>query len=1229
MPFRIYVEKRRLFDIESVTLLLEIQEFSRVKSLKIFNIYDLFGVEKKIFHERAKWVFSDPISDIVHEKPEIPKSSFAVEYHPGQFDQRADSAEQCLELLGIPNATVRCGKLYVFDYDLSKDELSQIKKYIINPLESREKDLSGFDSQNPEKPKAVPVIKSFTKMNDLKVEQLHDSFGFSMGIDDLKFIQNHFKSIDRDPTETELRVLDTYWSDHCRHTTFETEITNVRIESKFKDTIQKSFDFYLKIRRELGIKKPIRLMDLATIMTKHLISKGFAKNIDFSEEVNACSIEIPVRVEGKTEAWLLQFKNETHNHPTEVEPFGGASTCIGGAIRDPLSGRAYVFQAMRITGSANPLEPLENTLPGKLPQRKITTQAAHGYSSYGNQIGLATTLVRELYHEGFKAKRMEVGFVAGAVKKDWVRRETPQKGDVIILLGGKTGRDGIGGATGSSKVHDGIKIEALCAEVQKGNAPTQRKIQRLFRSQHAIGMIKRCNDFGAGGVSVAVGEIARGVHIDLDQIPVKYIGLSATELALSESQERMAVVVEKKDEQTFKSLAKEENLEATTIARVTQDEAMSMVWKGKTIVELDRSFLDTNGPIKKAEVIIDFKETPFPFESKSFSKKKVINLLKRLNHASQKGLVEHFDSHIGRGTVLMPFGGKYQKTPEDVSVQKIPVLNLKTNTVSMASFGYNPQLSQWNPYFGSYFAVIESIAKIVAAGGAVENIRCTFQEYFQKMDQNPRNWGLPFGALLGALEAQRLFNVPAIGGKDSMSGSYKNLHVPPTLISFAVANNTIDHIRSATLTKDKQNIYSFLPPKNKDHLLDQSIILEGYQFISREIRIHSAMTIKTGGIAETLILMSLGNQVGLQIDTDIELMNYFPGGIVFSSSKPLTFPGSITKHIHHLGVTTKEENLIFNNTSFEFKEIFNAWESTLEPVFSTRIKATNPNCQLDIPYIISEKTPCTKPRLNFARPRVFIPVFPGTNCEYDTIKAFEQAGGIGTIKVFRNISYSFIKESIDVFERTINGSQIIAIPGGFSSGDEPDGSAKYIVAILKNRRIQQAIHKFLERDGLILGICNGFQALIKSGLLPYGRIKDVRETDPTLTFNSISRHISQMVRIKVVNDSSPWLSDEKENTYWIPVSHSQGRFVCHNESFKKWMKNGQIATRYVDLENKVAYFLPNNPNSSNFAVEGMTSLCGKIFGRMGHPERYEEGLMKNIPEIQKHDIFWNGVNYFK
>ena len=1227
MPFRIFVEKKKSFDLESTHLLFEVQEFSKVQYLKIFTIYDLFGIDKKTFYEKAKWIFSDPISDIFHEKMDIPKSSFAVEYHPGQFDQRADSAEQCLELLGIRNGKVRAGKLYVFNENISKEDLDILKKYILNPLESREKNLNTFNFENPEKAKDVDIIEGFIEMGDKEIRELHLSFDLSMGIDDLQFIQNHFQTIGRNPTETELLVLDTYWSDHCRHTTFETEITNVRIESKFKKTIQKSFNFYLQIRKELGVKKPMRLMDLASIMKKYLMAKGIAKNIDISWEVNACSIEIPVDVNGKTEDWLLQFKNETHNHPTEVEPFGGASTCIGGAIRDPLSGRAYVFQAMRITGSANPLELFKNTLSGKLPQRKITTKAAHGYSSYGNQIGLATTFVKELYHEGFKAKRMEVGFVAGAVKKDWVRREIPQEGDIIILLGGKTGRDGIGGATGSSKVHDGKKLEVLSAEVQKGNAPTERKIQRLFRNEQVIRIIKRANDFGAGGVSVAIGEIARGVRIDLDRIPVKYIGLNGTELALSESQERMAIVLEKKDEEKFKAFAEEENLEATTVATVTNGNTMTMRWKGKTIVELDRAFLDTNGIRKQTQVVIDFKDLAFPFEPKPLSKKNLLTLLSNLNSTSQKGLVEHFDSNIGRSTVLMPFGGKYQKTPEDLSVQKIPV-DGNTNTVSMASFGYNPQLSEWNPYFGAYFAVVESVSKIVAAGGEVENIRFTFQEYFQQLGENPKNWGLPFGSLLGALEAQKLFELPAIGGKDSMSGSYKNLHVPPTLISFAVANSKVDRIRPASLKKDKQTIYCFLPPKNKYELLDKPIVLEGYSFISRKRGIRSAMTIKTGGIAETLTVMSLGNQVGLYIDTEVELMSHFPGGIVFSSMYKLDFPAFIAKHIHTLGSTMEEEHLVFNGISFEFREILKVWESTLEPVFPTKIKAIKTKDKFN-ETASAKKQSVKKPKVSIAKPRVFIPVFPGTNCEYDTKKAFEQAGGIGMIKVFRNNYNSLIEESLKEFEKTIYRSQIIAFPGGFSAGDEPDGSAKYIVAVLKNQRIKEAINQFLEGDGIILGICNGFQALIKSGLLPYGRIQEVKETDPTLSFNSINRHVSQMVCIRVVNDLSPWIANEKGNVYCIPISHAEGRFVCGDESLKRLINNGQIATRYVDLEGKIASSLPYNPNGSKFAVEGITSLCGKIFGRMGHAERYEEELMKNIPNMQKHNIFSNGVNYFK
>ncbi len=911
MNKRIFIQKKSQFDILSRRVTKELQNLAAGKECKVFVIYDVFNIPESQLEKAVKEVFTDPVSDIIYHSltdiPSITQQSdskyFASEPVPGQYDQRSDSAEQCLQLLGIRDCTVKSGYLYVFD-EISDSDLNPVKDYLINPLEFREKDLSKLEFNEKTSVKDVPVIAGFIDFDSSQLKELHSNFGFSMGDDDLEFIQSHFRSIKRNPTETELKVLDTYWSDHCRHTTFETEITDIKFENKFKEKLQETFDYYLKIRKELNITKPIRLMDMATVMGKYLSRNGKVKNLDISDEINACSIVVPIKVDGKEEEWLLQFKNETHNHPTEVEPFGGASTCVGGAIRDPLSGRAYVFQAMRITGSANPLEKIEDTLPGKLPQRKITKEAANGYSSYGNQIGLATTFVKEIYDEGYKAKRMEVGFVAGAVKKDWVRREEPASGDKVILLGGRTGRDGVGGATGSSQTHDGKELEELSSEVQKGNAIVERKIQRLFRKKEVLALIKRCNDFGAGGVSVAVGEIARGVNINLDTLPLKYTGLNGTEIALSESQERMAVVVESKDAEQFIEFAKSENLEATVVADVTDDETMTMWWRNEKIVELDRKFLDTNGVRKQTSARVENGDDFNPFiEYKKFTKENFIQQLSKLNHASQKGMIEMFDNNVGRGTVLNDFGGRFKDSPEDVSIQKFPTDGF-TDFVSMAAFGFNPLISRWSPYHGAYYSVMDSVAKIVAAGGDYSEIRLTFQEYFESLRGEANRWGKPLAALLGSVEAQRQLEIPAIGGKDSMSGSYQDIDVPPTLISFAVCPNTANKIISATIQKTGSKISVLIPEKTTDVLLKEDNLKSVFDTISKNnSKIHSAAVVKYGGIAETLALMAFGNETGLEINTDLDLACYYPAAIIVEHTDELQIPNEISSNFYSLGKT--------------------------------------------------------------------------------------------------------------------------------------------------------------------------------------------------------------------------------------------------------------------------------------------------------------------------------------
>lgn len=1235
MNKRIFIQKKSQFDVHSKKVTKEIQNLVTDIECKVFVIYDLFEITENQLEETLYQVFADPVTDIVYEDinkichPELVEgariSHFAVEPLPGQFDQRADSADQCLQLLGVVEAKVKSGYLYVFD-EISPSDLEKIKNYLINPIESREKDLNELVLNESTEIKPVPTVEGFIHFDSIQLENLHKEFGFSMGMDDLEFIQEHFKSIQRNPTETELKVLDTYWSDHCRHTTFETEITDIKFENQFQETLQKTFDYYLNLRQELGITKPIRMMDMATIMGKYLSKTGKIKNIDVSEEINACSIVVPIDVDGMEEEWLLQFKNETHNHPTEVEPFGGASTCVGGAIRDPLSGRAYVFQAMRVTGSANPLEKIEDTLPGKLPQRKITKEAANGYSSYGNQIGLATTFVKEIYDEGYKAKRMEVGFVAGAVKKDWVRREEPTAGDKVILLGGRTGRDGVGGATGSSKTHDGQKMEELSSEVQKGNAIVERKIQRLFRNKEVLALIKKCNDFGAGGVSVAIGEIARGVNVNLDTLPLKYLGLNGTEIALSESQERMAVVVEAKDVDKFIKFAQVENLEATMVAEVTGDDTMTMWWKGNKIVELDRKFLDTNGVRKQAQAKVEKGEEINPFEAKEFNKENFFQLLKDLNHTSQKGMVEMFDNNVGRSTILNAYGGKTMTSPEDVSVQKFPTDGF-TNAVSMASFGYNPLISRWSPYHGAYYAVMDSVAKIVAGGGNFKEIRLTFQEYFERLREDAGRWGKPFAALLGSIEAQKQLEIPAIGGKDSMSGSYQDIDVPPTLISFAVSPNHSNKIKSATIQKEDSKLSIFIPTLTTEQLLEESNLKNLFNFIfTNNSNIHSAATVKFGGIAETLANMAFGNEIGMAIQTDLELMKYYPAAIILEHSEELNVPDELKGNYHLLGNTNTTQEFNLNEISISIEEAKKAWNSTFEELFPTETRSSKSEISLT-PNKIEKRV--SKNEFRTSKPKVFIPSFPGTNSEYDSAKAFRKEGADTEIIVFKNLSEKDIEETVDAYAKAIDNAQIMFIPGGFSAADEPDGSGKFIATVLRNEKIKNSVHRLLERDGLVLGICNGFQGLIKSGLLPYGEIRELEEDTPTLTFNEIGRHITQVAKIRVADSHSPWLKGMAGQEYWIPFSHGEGRFMADEENLRKLYEQNQVATQYVDLDGNIALERPFNPNGSVNGIEGIVSPCGKVFGRMGHPERFEEGLFQNIPGMEVMNIFKNGVEYFK
>lgn len=1227
---RIFVEKRGIFDVESPKIFDEVKAVvPSVKNVKVYNVYDIFNLNDGEFEKVVNSTFVDPVTDILIEENPAQGIYFALEFLPGQYDQRADSAQQCIALLTEnEKSKVRSGKLLEFE-GITQSDMVKIKHLLINKVESQEKDLSVLNIPAEETPSKVLVHENFINFSDAQLEEFFNNHGFALGLDDLKFIQDYFKTEQRNPTETELKVLDTYWSDHCRHTTFETELSNIEFEGQFKHTLETIFNDYIEKRKFLGRElKPISLMDLATVCARYFHKTGNIENLVVSDEINACTIQIEAEYDGKKEPWYLLFKNETHNHPTEIEPFGGASTCLGGAIRDPLSGRSFVFQAMRLTGAADVLEPVDKTLPGKLPQKTITKQAANGYSSYGNQIGLATTMVSEIYDEGYKAKRMEVGFVTGAVPVDWVRREKPEAGDSIIILGGATGRDGVGGASGSSKEQDETSIHTMSSEVQKGNAVEERKIQRLFRNPEVTRLIKKSNDFGAGGVSVAIGEIADSLEVNLDVLPLKYEGLNGTELAISESQERMAVVVEPKDKEQFIKFCEAENIVAVEVAKVTDSGRMQMFWKGDKIVDLSREFLDTNGCSKSQDVKIthlhEVKE-----ETQTFNEENFLKILADKNVASQKGLLEMFDSSIGATTVAMPLGGKYQQTLMEGSAQTLPILGAKDiETMSFASWGFDAEISKQNSLLGASYAVIESVAKIVAMGGDYKNIRLSFQEYFEKLGQNPEKWGKPLASLLGAYDAQINLGLAAIGGKDSMSGTYQDLNVPPTLISFACANGEKKNVISPEFKQagNKLYFYNHIPQENGLPNYDNLKVV--FELIFENIKVGkivSVKTVKEGGVAVAIAKMSFGNRLGAEINIADEnsLLAKNIGSLIIESTEELS-----SVDLQLIGEVKDSNILKINDLNFEIKKLLEANTKTFENLFST-IEKEKITIELDSKLNSINPRNIVIKKHGIAQPRVFAPVFPGTNCEYDTLNAFQKEGAIVSSLPLININHQLLDESIDAWVKEIRQSQILAFSGGFSAGDEPDGSAKFIVNVLKNEKMRNAVHELLDRDGMIIGICNGFQALVKSGLLPYGRIKDLDENSPTLAHNAIRRHISQMVNVKVLNDESPWLKGMKDQVFTIPISHGEGRFMASEEEIQKLFENGQIATQYLDLDGNIAHGMPFNPNNSLFGIEGITSPDGKIYGRMGHPERFAEGLMKNIPTANYHNIFKNGVEYFK
>lgn len=1239
---RIYVEKKPGFDVEARGMLEDLREnlsLGGLTNVRIINRYDIEGISDEEYAKARGLIFSEPpVDNAYDEKIEISEGkAFAVEYLPGQFDQRAASAEECISILTQKERPeVRSAKVYVLVGDVSDGELEKVKKYVINPVEAREAALEKPDSLDMELtvPDDVTVVEGFIGMDEEAMEAFLEKMGFAMDIDDLKFCQTYFRDTEkRDPTVTEMRMIDTYWSDHCRHTTFSTRINNVTInDGKYADVIRASYEEYKKAKAELyAPDRDMCLMNMATIIVKQLKKKGLLKEIDESEEINACSIVVDVDVDGKDEPWLIMFKNETHNHPTEIEPFGGAATCLGGAIRDPLSGRSYVYQAMRVTGAGDPRVSLSDTLPGKLMQRKITRGASAGYSSYGNQIGLATGQVQEIYHPGYVAKRMEIGAVIGAAPKKNVIRETPAAGDVIILLGGRTGRDGIGGATGSSKAHDEKSVVTCGSEVQKGNPPIERKIQRLFRDEKVTTLIKRCNDFGAGGVSVAIGELADGLTIDLDKVPKKYEGLDGTELAISESQERMAVVVSADDANKFIEYANNENLEATKVAVVTDEARLVMQWRGKTICDISREFLNTNGATKNTDVEVvlpDVSESYFDHAPVADVKAKWLEVLSDLNVCSQKGLSEKFDSTIGAGSVLMPWGGKYQLTPSDGMAAKVPVLSGETNTATVMTFGYNPYLSSWSQYHGAAYAVVESVSKAVALGADYKKIYLTFQEYFERLGSDPKRWGKPFASLLGAYRAQLELGIASIGGKDSMSGSFNELDVPPTLTSFAVAPVMADKVISQEIKKNGTKLVMLEVKHDENDMPVFDELKKMYDTVNTAIsagKVLSSCVVKGFGLAEVLSKMAFGNMIGIAVDDSIsnEALFYAPlGSIVLEVEKDTEIEGAVT-----VGFTQDKKSIDTAGVSISLEEACAAWKKPLEKVFPTKAGKFDSE-----PETYSyDKRNITVAGEKFAKPRIFIPVFPGTNCEYDTARRFEKAGGVADIFVIRNLSGDDVVYSMKEMEKRINNSQIVMIPGGFSGGDEPEGSGKFIATAFRNPLVKDAVMNMLKnRDGLMLGICNGFQALIKLGLVPYGEIRDLGDDSPTLTFNTIGRHVSCMARTRIASNKSPWFANVNTgDVHTIALSHGEGRFIASPEQVAELAENGQIATQYVDLEDKATYDIAWNPNGSVSAIEGITSPDGRVFGKMGHSERIGNNISFNVPGDKDQKLFEAGVMYFK
>ena len=1250
---RVFVEKKPEFAVQAKELRAEIESYlniSGVTGVRVLIRYDIENISEDIYKQAVATIFCEPPVDDVYETA-FPHNAedtvFSVEYLPGQFDQRADSAEQCVKLLKEDEEPViKSATTYVISGELTTEQIAAIKAFCINPVDSREamEEIPETLVTVFERPADVAIFEGFRAMNEEELNVLYKSLNLAMTFKDFQHIHNYYKNEEnRDPSVTEIRVLDTYWSDHCRHTTFSTELKNISFtDGEYRKPIEDTFKKYLADHQEMykgRDDKFVCLMDLACLGAKKLRKEGKVEDLEESEEINACSIVVPVEIDGKTEEWLVNFKNETHNHPTEIEPFGGAATCLGGAIRDPLSGRTYVYQAMRVTGAADPTKSLSETMKGKLPQRKIVTEAAHGYSSYGNQIGLATGYVKELYHPGYVAKRMEIGAVMAAAPRANVIRETSDPGDIIILLGGRTGRDGIGGATGSSKVHTEASIEVCGAEVQKGNAPTERKIQRMFRRPEVSRLIKKCNDFGAGGVSVAIGELAAGLKIDLDKVPKKYAGLDGTELAISESQERMAVVVDPKDVDAFLGYAAEENLEAVTVAEVTESPRLVINWRGNTIVDLSRAFLDTNGAHQEADVTL---ETPVragsPFEKKEVADVKTewLKMLGSLNVCSQKGLVERFDASIGAGTVMMPYGGKYQQTEIQTMVAKLPVLKGKCDTVTLMSYGFDPYLSSWSPYHGTVYAVLSSIAKIVAAGGDYKKIRFSFQEYFKKLADVPTRWGQPFAALLGAYDAQLGFGLPSIGGKDSMSGSFKEeggeeVNVPPTLVSFAVDVADSKTMISPEFKKAGNKIVVFNIEKDGYDLPNYEQIMDGYSKLFADIaagKIVSAYALEANGIAEAVSKMAFGNRLGVKIDESVAADQLFAAGwgnIV--CEVPADKVAELTAACTVVGEVTEKAAFQYGDTCICMDEALNTWNATLESVYPTESGIKQEDVQKDL-YDAKNIVICNH---KIATPNVFIPVFPGTNCEFDSAKAFERAGANVTTKVFRNLTAEDIRESVEIYKQEIAKAQIVMFPGGFSAGDEPEGSAKFFATAFRNEVLKEEIEKLLnERDGLVLGICNGFQALIKLGLVPNGKISEQNPDSPTLTYNTIGRHISKMVNLKVVSNKSPWLREaELGGVYVNPVSHGEGRFVANEEWLKKLFENGQVATQYVDLEGNATMDEYWNPNGSYMAIEGITSPDGRVFGKMAHSERRGDAVAKNIYGDQDMKIFESGVKYFK